>query len=546
LKYANFNENSFKKKLLKITFLIFTCILINLFIYLWGDIKGPWGQLNYIPIIIAAYYWNEKGGLVVALILSITNCILIKNLSLYSILNNLSELNFKILINLSIAFIAGYIFRKNKKYEQLISESYTKSHFTNLYNTNKLFPELDILIKKNEKFSLIFFSIVNLEEISKYVDFSITDNIIEYFINVIYLLFNNRNLYSINKNEFILIVKENESSNIESLIKKFLDNFINSVNINDYFFKLIIKAGIVYNNSKTLNSTELFNKVRIAADQGKTYESKLYKYDTKFDNERKLYNEISSSLSNAIHNNEFSLVYQPIVDIKNNQITSAEILIRWNRPNKEEIGPSIFIKVAEEIGLIKLITKWIAINSLKNYQIWKNKNLEIKQSINVSASELLDDSFREWARKLFDDNNICCKSFGIEITERVLSNDNIKLKKVLKELQNRGYLIEIDDFGTGYNSLKTIGEIPFDVIKIDKYFIDKLDKKEIQVILTHIINAVHEIGGIVIAEGVENIEQFQILKKLNCDKIQGFYFSKPLSPDDFYNYCINFDIKNYL
>ncbi len=546
MKFANIKENSFKIKLFKIIFLISICILINIFSFIWKDIKGPWGQLYIIPIIIASYYWNEKGGIIVALILSITNCILIKNNSLNSIILNISEFSFKFIINLSIAYISGFIFRKNKKYQQLLSESYTKSHFTNLYNTNKLFPELDTLIKKKEKFCLIFFSIINLEEISKYVDFSITDNIIKYFINEIYLLFNNHSLYSINKNEFILIIKENESSDIESLINKFLDNFINSININDYYFKLIIKTGIVYNNSKTQNSIELFNKVRIAADQGKIYESKLYKYDTKFDNERKLYNEISSSLSNAINNNEFSLVYQPIVDIKNNQITSSEILLRWERPNKKEIGPSIFIKVAEEIGLIKSITKWIATNSLKNYQMWKNKNLEIKQSINVSASELLDDSFREWARKLFDDNNICCKSFGIEITERVLSNDNIKLNKVLKELQNRGYLIEIDDFGTGYNSLKTIGEIPFDVIKIDKYFIDKLDKKEIQVILTHIINAVHEIGGTVIAEGVESKKQFQILKNLNCDKIQGFYFSKPLSTDDFYNYCINFDIKNYL
>lgn len=546
MKYANIKENSFCRKLFKIIILILICIFINLYIYFLAEIKGPWSQLNFIPIIIAAYYWNEKGGMIVALILSILNCFLIKNISLNSVINNIPELSFKIIINLSIAYIAGFIFRKNKEYQLLISESYTKSHFTNLYNTNKLFPELDKMIEKNQKFYLVFFSIINLEEISKYVDFSITDNIINYFINEIYLNFNNQNLYSINNNEFILIVKEKESKDIESLINTFLCKFVKSVNINDYYFKLIIKAGIVYNDGKKVKSTELFNKVRIAADQGKFYESKLYKYDTKFDNERKLYNEISSSLSNAINNNEFSLVYQPIVDINENTISSSEILIRWDRPGKEEIGPSIFIKVAEEIGLIKLITKWIATNSLKNYQTWQKKNLEIKQSINISAIELLDDSFREWAKKLFDDNNICCKSFGIEITERVLSNNNIKLNKVLKELQNKGYLIEIDDFGTGYNSLKTIGEIPFDVIKIDKYFIDKLEKKEIRVILSHIINAVHEIGGIVIAEGVENKQQFKILKKLNCDKIQGFYFSKPLSPEEFYNYCVNFDINNYL
>jgi len=511
-----------------------------------GDHKGPWGQLNFIPIILASYYWNEKGGLIVALILSIINCVIISGSSVNAFINNITTISFKVLIYLSIAYIVGFIFRKNKNYQQLISESYSISHFTNLYNTNKLFPELDELILKNEKFYLVFFSIINLEEISKYVDFRITDNIINYFIDKIYSHFKNENLYSINNNEFILIVKEKDSQGLEELIKQFINKFIKSVNINDYYFKLIIKAGIAFNDAKKIKATELFNKVRIAADQGKFYESKLYKYDTKFDKERKLYNEISSSLSNAINNNEFSLVYQPIVDIKEKKITSSEILIRWYRPGKEEIGPSIFIKIAEEIGLIKLITKWIATTSLKNYQDWQKRDLEMKQSINISADELLDDSFRDWAANLFNDNNICCESFGIEITERVLSKDNVKLNKVLKELQTRGYLIEIDDFGTGYNSLKTIGEIPFDVIKIDKYFIDKLEKKEIRVILSHIINAVHEIGGIVIAEGVETKEQFKILQKLNCDKIQGFYFSKPLSPENFYNYCINFNINTYL
>jgi len=546
LKYANIKDNSFIIKLFKIIFLILTCILINLIIFFLGDHKGPWGQLNFIPIILASYYWNEKGGLIVALILSIINCVIISGSSVNAFINNITTISFKVLIYLSIAYIVGFIFRKNKNYQQLISESYSISHFTNLYNTNKLFPELDELILKNEKFYLVFFSIINLEEISKYVDFRITDNIINYFIDKIYSHFKNENLYSINNNEFILIVKEKDSQGLEELIKQFINKFIKSVNINDYYFKLIIKAGIAFNDAKKIKATELFNKVRIAADQGKFYESKLYKYDTKFDKERKLYNEISSSLSNAINNNEFSLVYQPIVDIKEKKITSSEILIRWYRPGKEEIGPSIFIKIAEEIGLIKLITKWIATTSLKNYQDWQKRDLEMKQSINISADELLDDSFRDWATNLFNDNNICCESFGIEITERVLSKDNVKLNKVLKELQTRGYLIEIDDFGTGYNSLKTIGEIPFDVIKIDKYFIDKLEKKEIRVILSHIINAVHEIGGIVIAEGVETKEQFKILQKLNCDKIQGFYFSKPLSPENFYNYCINFNINTYL
>ncbi|MBK5242579.1 MAG: EAL domain-containing protein [Clostridium sp.] len=125
-------------------------------------------------------------------------------------------------------------------------------------------------------------------------------------------------------------------------------------------------------------------------------------------------------------------------------------------------------------------------------------------------------------------------------------NNGKKLRDILLDLRAKGYKILIDDFGTGYNSLMSISEISFDIIKIDKYFIDRLNEVEIKVLVKHIIEFIHEMGGMIIAEGVETKEQFGVLKELGCDMIQGYYFSKPLLPEEFAKYYDAFDMNNYI
>lgn len=254
---------------------------------------------------------------------------------------------------------------------------------------------------------------------------------------------------------------------------------------------------------------------------------------------------MANSLIQAIEDNNFYLLYQPIIYIKNNEISNCEVLVRWDRPEDQLINTSTFIKVAEEFGIIQTVTKWVFENAINNYFILKYKGVEIKYSINISVNELLDEDLLLWIDTLLNENDIPCKNFELEITERISSKDNNKLKKVILDLKNKGYIIKIDDFGTGYNSLKFINEIPSDVIKIDKYFIDKIYEDNMKIVVEKIISAAHKIGFIVIAEGVEDREQYKILEQMSCDKIQGYYFSKPLKLDDFYEYYKTFNLKEY-
>lgn len=308
---------------------------------------------------------------------------------------------------------------------------------------------------------------------------------------------------------------------------------------------MIIKVGIIEYEGDQIEAKELIYKARTTSDQGSPYESGVFIFNPIHINTRYLQYEIAASLNNAIKNNDFYLVYQPIIDLKKNKVFSCEALLRWDRAKKPNIGPDFFIKVAEESGHIIELTKCVIKNAISDYSEWTNKGYDIKPSINITKNELINDSFLDWVENEIEKNNITRQGIGIEITERVFEEDIFKLNKSLSLLQKKGYLIEIDDFGTGFNSLLVIGNIPIDIIKIDKYFVSRIHESKINTLIKKTIEAIHEIGASVIAEGVETKEQFHTMKELGCDKIQGYYFSKPLLKEQLKEFINNFNITNF-
>ncbi|MBK5242785.1 EAL domain-containing protein [Clostridium sp.] len=390
----------------KILLVLFLSIAFNLITYISGGTQYAWLQLNFIVIIIAAYYWKIKGSLVVAILLGIiVGPFMPLNLS-EGIMQKPENWIIRILIYLLVAFITGYIFHDNNEINKRLKQKDLISTFTRLYNTNKLFPELNKMIKNDKRFCLIFFKIVNLKGISKYVNYNIVNRIIHEGINHIKTNFEGNELYSSNFNEYVLVLKEYDERNITQIMSKYIESVSDSIEIDDYSFKLIIKVGIAFNNGGRDDAIEIYNKVRIAADQGGIYESGVYTYDTSFDSTMKLSYEISGSLQDAINKNEFYLVYQPIINLKDNTISEAEALLRWDRGEREPAGPQLFIPIAERIGLIKQITKWVIENDFIQKSKWKKNGLEIVTTINVTKSEIEDDSFREWVGKIIKENGI--------------------------------------------------------------------------------------------------------------------------------------------
>lgn len=538
--------NKKPKDLHIIIVIIFLSAIINYTVFRTGGSKGSWTQLNFIPIILAAYYWKVKAGVLVAFILALIAGPLMPLDVSQGIMQTPANWIISMLIYTGIGFLSGFFFQKNSDINEQIRKKDLTNVFTGLYNTNKLFPELDKMIENNERFCLVFFKILNFQEISMYASENILKEITDNFIFEIKREYKGSGLYSRSENEFILVLKEYNENNLAEKILADIENTLGQAKIEGFSFNLIIKAGIVFYKGERIKVRELIDNARVSSNQNQKNESSVHVYNLEFKEEIKLNNSISGLLLDAINNNELYVVYQPIINLKDNSIFNVEALARWNRGDRKPIGPGTFIKIAEETGLIQKVTKEIIEKHINQLVKWKKDNIHIKSSVNITGDELTDSSFIRWLKELIDENYIDRSDLAIEITERVFPENGEKLNGILMHLQRKGYTVYLDDFGTGYNTLKSIEEYKADIIKIDKYFIDRIHEENTKSLIKHIIALLHEMGLSVVAEGVETREQFITLKAMGCDMIQGYYFSKPLRADDFIDYYKSFDMNRYL
>jgi EAL domain-containing protein (putative c-di-GMP-specific phosphodiesterase class I) len=242
----------------------------------------------------------------------------------------------------------------------------------------------------------------------------------------------------------------------------------------------------------------------------------------------------SGQIKSAIDNNEFTLHYQPQVDLKTSRVVGAEALLRWDHPLEGTVMPQRIIPVAEQLGMITPITDWVLVTALRQCRQWKYEGLDIPVSVNVSARSFQNPRLLDKIKWALREANVEGSCLEIEITEATLLQDVDRASDVLSRLNDTGITIAIDDFGTGYSSLSYLKSLPIDTLKIDQSFIMDIafDKQDIAIVRT-IIDLGHNLGFKVIAEGVENIRAWELLVSLGCDVAQGFHISRPLAEENF-------------
>jgi len=243
--------------------------------------------------------------------------------------------------------------------------------------------------------------------------------------------------------------------------------------------------------------------------------------------------ELENDIHGALRRNEFVLHYQPQVAADSETITGVEALIRWQHPSKGLIGPDNFISMAEELGLIGAIGHWVLDQACQQLSHWREKynaiDLRISIAVNLSALQLSDKALLENIEQVMDKHRIPHQYLELELTESAISKNTVLSTQLLREVSDRGITLAMDDFGTGYSSLLQLKTYPFQVLKIDKSFIQSSSDSSEGETYLRAINAFATILGLeVVAEGVETEAQKNLCKKLQFDRIQGFYFSKPL------------------
>ncbi|WP_243124306.1 EAL domain-containing protein [Clostridium sp. AWRP] len=281
-------------------------------------------------------------------------------------------------------------------------------------------------------------------------------------------------------------------------------------------------ATLLRNADIALNRTKLIGK-----NSYKLFEKSMY-------NEILKKVEMEKELRKAIKNNEFILYYQPQVDMENTKVVGFEALIRWNSPKLGWVMPLEFINLAEETGLIIPIGEWVLKTACSQNKIWKDNGYSYDFiSINVSPIQLKEDNFAYTVKKVLEETELKPEYLEIEITESVMMESLESNLKVINELKNIGVKVALDDFGSGYSSLNYLKSIPINTLKIDKTFIDGICSDYYEDIITEeIIKLAHRMKLEVVAEGVEEEDQIESLKGKNCNKIQGYYFGKPMPSED--------------
>jgi len=240
-----------------------------------------------------------------------------------------------------------------------------------------------------------------------------------------------------------------------------------------------------------------------------------------------------NDLHHALERSEFVLHYQPQVNLKTGKITGVEALVRWQHPQKGMIPPSKFIAVAEETRLILPLGEWVLYTACSEAAKWHKKGYDITVSVNISALQVEEHRLVELVDDALRMTGINPKYLELELTENVLIERSDAINRIFRQLREKGVRMAIDDFGTGYSSLSYLSKLPIDKLKIDRSFVrDISDDADDRSIVEAIISMSHSLRLKAIAEGVETAEQEEILRRLNCDEMQGFLFSKPLPFDE--------------
>ncbi|OLP18045.1 diguanylate phosphodiesterase [Leptolyngbya sp. 'hensonii'] len=245
---------------------------------------------------------------------------------------------------------------------------------------------------------------------------------------------------------------------------------------------------------------------------------------------------LERDLEMALEQKEFKLHYQPIISLESSSIVGFEALLRWQHPYLGLIPPDEFIPLAEASGSIIEIGAWVLWEACRQLRSWQQRFPEafrsLTVSVNLSSKQLALPDLVEHIGQVLQETGLSSQSLVLEITESAVVENSKTAKQALERIQNLGVRVYIDDFGTGYSSLSRLYELPLDVLKIDRSFVQQLNSQSGEHLVRAIVNLAHNLGMEVIAEGVEMVEQVMKLRLLGCNRVQGYFFAKPLSQDD--------------
>lgn len=263
------------------------------------------------------------------------------------------------------------------------------------------------------------------------------------------------------------------------------------------------------------------------------YNERYAFYDEALRDKLMLEQGIVNEMAQALEAGQFVVYFQPQFRYSNGKMVGAEALVRWQHPEKGLVSPAVFIPIFEKNGFIATLDQFVWEQVCIKMREWLDKGMEIPVSVNISRTDVEDPDLCRFLEQLVKKYGIPPRLLKLEITESVYMRNPAKLIEVVKKLQNRRFTVEMDDFGSGYSSLNILKDVPVDVLKLDLKFLGGSDKARGGKILSSVVRMARWLDLPIIAEGVETKQQADFLLSIGCDYMQGYYFARPMSADEF-------------
>ena len=420
--------------------------------------------------------------------------------------------------------------------KRIIVNASERDELTGVYNKH-IFEEYALRIDKyrhDVKKDMIVLNISRFHLYNELYGKDEGDNVLISIANILKDIASNNDgiVARLQRDYFALYI--NHIDNYDDLINIINNDLKNKYNISNVTLKLGIYS--VFNTDENIDAR--IDRAELVCDEIKDSNTKFYNVYNEDDQKNQLFKErLIYDFNKAIKNKEFKVYYQPKISISDGKykLTSAEALVRWIHPELGFISPGMFIPLFEDNGYIKALDHYVWNETAKQIKIWQDKyNVNLPVSVNVSRIDMFDDKIVDTITSIVNKNKINPSNLYLEITESAYNNETDQIIEIINKLRNLGFKIEIDDFGSGYSSLNTLATLSFDCLKLDMKFVHDMFKNDKTLKMVGIVSDIAKyLNAILIAEGVETKEQLDKLKELKYDVIQGFYFSKPVSSDEF-------------
>ncbi|OUS32551.1 hypothetical protein A9Q99_00310 [Gammaproteobacteria bacterium 45_16_T64] len=411
---------------------------------------------------------------------------------------------------------------------------------TDLPNRRRLFQEIERATsradREKKEFALLFIDLDGFKSINDSLGHKTGDQVLITIAHRLERLIRKSDtLARFGGDEFVMLLTDIDDSNqLTGRIEKILSAVKKTINIEPEEIELSASIGICIYPDQIDDPAKLLDYSDIAMYKAKQAGKNTFRFfSEEMDAAAHKRIHVEKHLRHAMENNELTVHYQPVVKVANGDPVGVEALLRWNNPELGSVPPDYFIPIAESTGLIHSIGAWVFEESITQLAVVKNElDLKLTVAVNASTLQFKNSIWHQIVRDAIMKKRIDAKDLEIEITESLLLDDSKEMTHQLLVIKELGVSLSVDDFGTGYSSLSYLKRCPVQTVKIDRSFIMGIpNSKEDMVLVRAIIAMAHGLEMEVIAEGIETEEQWEFLKKENCDFAQGYYFSKPLPID---------------